>query len=157
MVRTGKDILNVWAILIDKEWKIFLEKRKDTRWFPKWHKRKSEMITDTIKRILKEKSWIPDKNLRFIKNLWNYKRHKLWDRELEIKNIYIFSFETNMSVKEWSTLESFDIEEVENILRYDEDKIFFKKVKDNLYYKSKDQKNKKWPKISKKWLTQKAI
>jgi hypothetical protein len=150
MVRTGKDILNVWAILIDKEWKIFLEKRNETRWFPKWHKRKSEMITNAIKRILKEKSWIPDTNLRFIKNLWNYKRHKLGDRELEIKNIYVFSFETNMSVKEWSTLESFDIEEVEDLLRYDEDKNFFKKVKENLYYKGKDHKKKKWPRTSKK-------
>lgn len=150
MVRTGKDILNVWAILIDKKWKIFLEKRNDTRGFPKWHKRKSEMITDSIKRILKEKSWIPERNIRFIKNLWNYKRHKLWDKELEIKNIYIFSFETNMWVKEWSSLESFDIEKVEELLRYDEDRNFFKKVKENLYYKSKYQKKKKWPKPSKK-------
>jgi hypothetical protein len=157
MVRMWKEILNVWGLLIDKEWKVFLEERKETRWFPKWHKRRSEMITDAIRRILREKTWIPDTNLRFIKNLWNYKRHKLWDKELEVKNIYIFSFETNKSVKEWSTLKAFSIEEAEELLRYDEDKIFFRKVKDNLYYKKKISKNKKWSKTSKKSLTLKAI
>lgn len=135
-----KQTQTAWWIVINKKWQILVVNQNSNSWsLPKWHIDLWENALEAAKREIYEESGVND--LTLIKDLWLYKRYKIWlnwqDDKSELKEIFMFLFTT------WQeTLSPIDKhnpeakwlskEEVSDILTHVKDREFFMSVMDEI-------------------------
>lgn len=127
-----------WWVVLNKKWQVLVVSQNGNSWsLPKWHIDPWENALEAARREIYEEAWVVD--LILIKELWSYKRYKIWldwnDDMSELKEIFMFLFTTlqyklspvdkNNPVAIWTNKE-----DVGQLLTHKKDKAFFMSVID---------------------------
>ncbi|MFN8671719.1 MAG: NUDIX domain-containing protein [Candidatus Sericytochromatia bacterium] len=135
-----KTTYSAGGVVLNKKKEVLIVNQHGTTWsLPKGHLEKNENKLDAAKREIYEESGI--KNLELIKDLGEYQRFRI-DKEGkevqdELKNIFIFLFETNDTELKPIDPENPEakwvkIDDVSIFLSHPKDKEFFELIKPNI-------------------------